>query len=136
MNNFSQFSFLKTIWTKEVKYLSSFKEPSFLRDLTLFPSSQLHTYSFSCFWDYSHYNLSIYFTNFGARFRDLTWHADACKLSNTIKAGGIILARHGEAFIDVCLTAWTCITTSTLALEGALRVHTFAKMFTWISSCR
>lgn len=64
-----------------------------------------------------------------------TWHADASKLSDPVEASGIILAGHGQTFIDVNFTTWASITPTTLALEGAFRVDTFPKMLTWIGTC-
>lgn len=64
-----------------------------------------------------------------------TWHADASELSDAVEASGIVLAGHGQTFIDVNFTTWASITSTTLALEGALRVDTFPKMLTWIGTC-
>lgn len=62
----------------------------------------------------------------------VSWHADAGELSNAIQTGGIILARHRKTFIDVDFTSWSCISSTTLALERALRVHTLPKMLTGV----
>lgn len=62
----------------------------------------------------------------------VAWHADAGELSNPVKTGGIILAGHGQAFIDVNLTTWAGISPATLTLERPLCVHTFSKMLTWV----
>lgn len=64
-----------------------------------------------------------------------TWHADASELSDAVEASGIVLAGHGQTFIDVNFTTWASVTPTTLALKGALRVDTFPKMLTWISAC-
>lgn len=37
------------------------------------------------------------------------------------------------ALIDVHLTAGACVTLQTLTVEGAFCVHTFSRMFTWIT---
>lgn len=65
-----------------------------------------------------------------------TWHADAGELSDAVQASGIILAGHGNAFIDVNLTTWASISPTALTLEGTLCVHTFPKMLTWVGPCR
>ncbi len=64
-----------------------------------------------------------------------TWHADAGELSDAVQASGIILAGHGKAFVDVNLTTWAGISPTALTLEGALCVHTFPKMLTWVGTC-
>lgn len=64
-----------------------------------------------------------------------TWHADAGELSNAVQASGIILAGHGQAFINVNLTTRASISPAALTLEGALCVHTFPKMLTWVGTC-
>lgn len=64
-----------------------------------------------------------------------TWHADAGELSNAVQASGIILAGHGQAFIDVNLTTRAGISTAALTLEGAFCVHAFPKMLTWVGTC-
>ena len=66
----------------------------------------------------------------------ITWHADTGELSNAVQAGGIILAGHGKAFIDVNLTAWSSISTTALTLEGALGVHALPEMLTWVCACQ
>lgn len=64
-----------------------------------------------------------------------TWHADASELSDAVEAGGVVLAGHGQTFVDVDFTTWASVTPTTLALEGALRVHTFPKVLAWIGTC-
>lgn len=64
-----------------------------------------------------------------------TWHADASELPDTVEASGIVLAGHGQTFIDVNFATRASITPTALALKGALRVDTFPKMLTWISTC-
>lgn len=74
----------------------------------------------------AHYHLSLDL---------LTWHADAGELSNAVQASSVILAGHGQAFVNVNLTSWTGISSAALTLEGALCVHTFPKMLTWVGPC-
>jgi len=64
-----------------------------------------------------------------------TWHTDAGELSNAVQASGVVLAGHGQAFVDVNLTSRAGISPAALTLEGALCVHTFTKMLTWIGTC-
>lgn len=64
-----------------------------------------------------------------------TWHADASELSDAVEASGIVLAGHGQTFIDVNFAAWAGVTPTALALEGALRVDALPKMFAWIGTC-
>lgn len=64
-----------------------------------------------------------------------TWHADAGELSDAVKASCIIQAGHGQAFVDVNLTTRAGVSPTTLTLEGALCVHTFPKMLTWVGTC-
>lgn len=64
-----------------------------------------------------------------------TWHADAGKLSDAVQASGIILAGHGQAFIDVNLTTRPSISPAALTLEGAFCVHTLPEMLTWVGTC-
>lgn len=64
-----------------------------------------------------------------------TWHADAGELSNAVQASGVILAGHGQAFVYVNFTSWSGISPTTLTLKGALCVHTFSKMLTWVGTC-
>lgn len=64
-----------------------------------------------------------------------TWHADAGELSDAVQASGIILAGHGQAFIDVNLTTRASISPAALTLEGAFCVHTFPEMLTWVGTC-
>lgn len=64
-----------------------------------------------------------------------TWHADASELSDAVEASGVVLAGHGQTFIDVNFTTWASVPPTTLALEGAFRVDTFPKVLTWISTC-
>ena len=64
-----------------------------------------------------------------------TWHANAGELSNAVKASGIILTRHGQAFIDVDFTTWASISPAALTLEGALCIHAFPKMLTRVGTC-
>lgn len=63
-----------------------------------------------------------------------TWHADTGELSDAVQACGVILAGHGKTFVDVNLTTWASISPTTLTLEGALCVHTFPKMLTWVGT--
>lgn len=63
-----------------------------------------------------------------------TWHTDAGELSNAVQASGIVLAGHGQAFVDVNLASRACISPAALTLEGALCVHAFAKMLTWVGT--
>lgn len=66
----------------------------------------------------------------------VTWHTDAGELSNAVQASGVVLAGHGQAFVDVNLTSRAGISPAALTLEGALCVHTFTKMLTWIGTDR
>ena len=61
-----------------------------------------------------------------------TWHADARELPDAVQAGGIVLAGHGQALVDVDLAARPCVATAALTLEGALCVHTLAKVLAGI----
>lgn len=63
---------------------------------------------------------------------DHTRHANTGELADAVKAGGIVLAGHGQALIDVNLTARAGITTATLALEGSLCIHTLSKVLAWV----
>lgn len=58
----------------------------------------------------------------------VAWHADAGELANAIQASGIILAGHGQALVDVNLATRASVSPTALTLEGALCVHTLAKM--------
>lgn len=62
-----------------------------------------------------------------------TWHAQACEAPNLIQAGGIVLAGVGMALVDVHLTARPRVALQTLAVEGAVRVHTFPCVLTGIA---
>lgn len=64
-----------------------------------------------------------------------TWHADAGELSDAVQAGGVILARHGQALVYVDLAPRASVTPAALALEGALGVHALSKMLAWVGAC-
>lgn len=66
----------------------------------------------------------------------VTWHTDAGELSNAVQASGVVLAGHGQAFVDVNLTSRAGISPAALTLEGAFCVHTFTKMLTWVGTNR
>lgn len=63
-----------------------------------------------------------------------TWHADACELPDAVQAGGVVLAGHGQALVDVDLTARPGVSSATLTLEGALCVHTLPKVLTGVGT--
>lgn len=65
-----------------------------------------------------------------------TWHADAGKLPDSVQAGGVILARHRQALVDVDLAARAGVATAALALEGALGVHALSKVLARVGACR
>lgn len=65
-----------------------------------------------------------------------TWHADTGELPNAVQASRIILAGHGQALVDVNLTAWAGVSSAALTLKGALCVHALAKMLTRVGACR
>lgn len=62
-----------------------------------------------------------------------TWHAQACEAPDLIQAGGVVLAGVGMALVDVHLTARPRVALQTLAVEGAVCVHTFPCMLTRIA---
>lgn len=64
-----------------------------------------------------------------------TWHADAGELPDAVQAGGVILARHGQALVDVDLAPRAGVAPAALALEGALGVHALSKMLTRVGAC-
>lgn len=64
----------------------------------------------------------------------VAWHADAGELSDAVQTGGIVLAGHGQTLVDVDLTAGAGVASTTLALEGPLRVHTLPKVFTGVGT--
>ena len=64
-----------------------------------------------------------------------TWHTDTGELSDPVQAGGVVLAGHGQAFVDVDLTTGTSISPTALTLEGTLSVHTFTKVLTRVGTC-
>lgn len=64
-----------------------------------------------------------------------TWHADAGELSDAVQAGGVILARHGQALVYVDLAPRASVTPAALALEGALGVHALSKMLARVGAC-
>lgn len=47
----------------------------------------------------------------------LTWHTNAVKTTDLIKAGGVVLARIRLALVHVHFTAWPLIALEALALE-------------------
>lgn len=63
-----------------------------------------------------------------------TWHADTGELADAVEAGGIVLAGHGQALVDVNLTARPGIAAATLALERSLCIHTLSKVLTWVGT--
>lgn len=62
----------------------------------------------------------------------LTWHTNAVKTTNLIKASGIVLAWVRLALVHVHFAAWPLIALEALTLERALGVQTPAAMLTWI----
>lgn len=62
-----------------------------------------------------------------------TWHAQACEAPDLIQTGGIVLAGVGMALVDIHLTARPRVALQTLAVEGAVCVHTFPCVLTRIA---
>jgi len=65
-----------------------------------------------------------------------TWHADAGELPDAVQTGGVVLAGHGETLVDVDLAPGAGVAPPTLALEGALGVHTLPKVFAGVGALR
>lgn len=65
-----------------------------------------------------------------------TRHADTGELADAVEAGGIVLAGHGQALVDVNLAARAGITTATLALEWSFCIHTLSKVLAWVGTCK
>lgn len=55
--------------------------------------------------------------------------------SNLVQTGGIIMARIGNALIDIHLAARSSIPLKTLALERAFGIKAATTMLTRISTC-
>ena len=63
-----------------------------------------------------------------------TWHADAGELSDAVQAGGVVLAGHGEALVDVDLAAGAGVAPAALALEGSLGVDALPEVLAGVGA--
>lgn len=63
-----------------------------------------------------------------------TGHADASVLPDAVQARAIVLAWARSTLIDILLTAWSCVASAAVALEGAVGIHTVTTMLAWIGT--
>ena len=64
----------------------------------------------------------------------VTGHADAGELPDAVQAGGVVLAGHGEALVDVDLAAGAGVAAAALALEGPLCVHALPEVLAGVGT--